>query len=930
MPTESRGKRQRSIRVLLTLIFIVPLASLLGLWGFAASVTVSNAIQEHNFNSENRMYGGWAQELFTQLAEERLMAYEWLSSGGQSPGEASLLAQQRATDVAAQAFTKGMYANSSRFVSSAWPAIRNFNKQLALLTGSGGIREQVDARNISALTAFSGYNAVIDASFSLYGQLIVVKDTPLYIQAAASVLAGRSVEMASREVTLVTGVFFSGDKMSQAQRILFAQIAASRQLLMTDALRELNASCGSGYRSAEASASYRRFTAIENHVIGSIGRKGSPPISLLTLAATVPLFTGYQAAEKQDRNALSSLGTQVGDQLLEQVALAGGAGLVAVALSIVLMVGFGRRISRELTGLQQAALELAHDRLPRVVRRLSQGEDVDVAAEAAPITGGRIAETARVAEAFSSVQRTAVEAAVGQARLRRGVSQVFRNLAWRSQSLLHRQLTLLDSMERKQTEPETLDELFQLDHLTTRMRRHAEGLVILSGAAPSRGWREPVPVVDVVRGAIAEVEEYKRVTVLCRAHDAIVGTAVADVIHLLAELVENATAYSPDSTAVTVRAERVANGFVAEIEDRGIGIAAEKLAAFNERLANPPEFDLADSNQLGLFVVARLASKHQIAVTLRRSPYGGTAAIVLMPHSIVVTREEEAPEAFDLVPEIAGNGRSIAAPSGSLPGEAQGAGIAESGSVVGSVADTGGGIGQNRWLAIPAEQSPTLPMGGQAQYLPAERAQDPAVTSPGIGAGDVVVVDSSPPVGEASPPIIGENGAGSDFGLGPLSGDRVPYDPRSRSTVDQPGEGGGMAFGWDPASGGASTYGRHEAPPALDGNARESAWEADTGTPGWDLGHSEFASPPSTARPALPRRHRQASLAPQLTNDDQASDDGYADSQHDVSPAGTRALVESLQYGFDRARTAAMPADDSGPAQGTIESPGTGEDARDL
>jgi signal transduction histidine kinase len=817
MPSELRRERRRSIRVLLTLIFIVPLASLLGLWGFAASVTVSNAIQEHSFNSENRMYGGWAQALFTQLGQERLMAYEWLSSGGRTPTEAALLAQQRATDVAADAFKNGLYANSSQIVSSAWPALRNFSNQLASLTGSYGIRAHVDKRNVTALTAFSDYNTIIDAEFYLYGALVAVNNTPLYIQASASVEAGRSVEMAGREVTLLTGALVSGDQMGKAERTLFAQTVASRKLLMTDALRQLNPACGSGYRRAEDSAAYRSFTAVENGVIASIGRKGPIPINALTLAAaSIPLFKDYQAAEGQDRSALSNLGTQVGGQLLEQVALAGGAGLVAVALSIVLVLGFGRRISRELTGLQHAALELAHDRLPRVVSKLSQGEDVDVATEAAPITGGRITETAKVAEAFASVQRTAVEAAVGQARLRRGVSQVFRNLAWRSQSLLHRQLTLLDAMERRQTEPETLDELFQLDHLTTRMRRHAEGLVILSGATPGRGWREPVPVIDVVRGAIAEVEEYKRVTVLCDAQDAIVGTAVADVIHLLAELIENATTYSPTKTEVTVRAERVANGFVAEIEDRGIGIGAEELAAFNELLANPPEFDLADSNQLGLFVVARLASKHQITVTLRRSPYGGTAAIVLMPHSIVVARDEGEVAAFDVVRT-------------SLPDEAE---------------------------------------------------HEPAATSAGNGTEDFVAGASAQAAGNASPAAVGGNG--------------------SQSADGQLWERSGVASGWDPA------------------------------TPAWDLGDDPFASPPSTYRPSLPRRHRQASLAPQLTNDYQAAADGYSDSQENLSPAGTRALVESLQHGFDRATTTSMPDDHSGPAEHTVESATTGEDAEDL
>ncbi len=310
---------------------------------------------------------------------------------------------------------------------------------------------------------------------------------------------------------------------------------------------------------------------MENRIIGSIGSGRRIPVTQAQWAPTsFSLLAGFQPAEQADREGLARTGTQVGNRLLLQVALAGGLGLVAVLLSILLMVRFGRRISRELTGLQRSALELSTQRLPQVVEQLSHGDDVDASAQAAPPAPGRIAEVARVAEAFSSVQRTAVEAAAGQARLRRGVSQVFRNLAWRSQSLLHRQLALLDRMERKSADPATLEELFQLDHLTTRMRRHAEGLIILSGEAPGRGWREPVPVIDVLRAAIAEVEDYTRVSVMARSADAVIGGAVADVIHLLAELIENATTNSPASTEVTVRAERVAHGIVVEVEDRGL------------------------------------------------------------------------------------------------------------------------------------------------------------------------------------------------------------------------------------------------------------------------------------------------------------------------------------------------------------------------
>ena len=238
------------------------------------------------------------------------------------------------------------------------------------------------------------------------------------------------------------------------------------------------------------------------------------------------------------------------------------------------------------------------------------------------------------------MQRTAVEAAVGQATLRKGIAQVFLNLAWRNQVLLQRQLTLLDTMERRVEEPDILEDLFKLDHLTTRMRRHAENLIILSDAAPARRWRDPVPLYDLVRSAVLEVEDYTRVTV-APMPDApmLVGSAVTDVIHLIAELVENATVFSPPDTTVTVRSTKAANGFALEIEDRGLGLNPAMLEELNARLADPPEFDLADSDRLGLFVVARLAVRHNIKITLRRSPYDGTTAIVLLPTTLLATPE---------------------------------------------------------------------------------------------------------------------------------------------------------------------------------------------------------------------------------------------------------------------------------------------------
>lgn len=353
-------------------------------------------------------------------------------------------------------------------------------------------------------------------------------------------------------------------------------------------------------------------------------------VLLWVLAVTVTL--GRVLAER-------SISPQTHRHLVE-FALIIGMGLAVVVASVILMGWFARRLSQEVSALETSARYLADQQLPRLVEQLRRGQQVAAADEEPMRMRTKTTEIARAAAAIASIQQTAMAAAAGEASLRNGIGQVFVSLARRNQSLLQRQLRLIDALEQKASDPAALADLFPLDHLTTRMRRHAEGLIILSGAAPGRSWSEPVPVIDVLRGAVAEVEDYKRVTVITSAEDAVAGSAVADMIHLLAELVENATLFSPSGMRVEVRAERVANGFAVEVEDRGLGIKTGQMNAINQRLATPPDFDLANADQLGLFVVGKLAARHGVRVSLRPSPYGGTSAIVLMPNSIVVSVSE--------------------------------------------------------------------------------------------------------------------------------------------------------------------------------------------------------------------------------------------------------------------------------------------------
>ncbi|WP_017583926.1 sensor histidine kinase [Nocardiopsis valliformis] len=373
---------------------------------------------------------------------------------------------------------------------------------------------------------------------------------------------------------------------------------------------------------------------------GELTRDTAPPDGLGGWRAAADQVNIGLAAVTAERVDTVVSATEEASSWMFTLALGGGitsmfAGTVAYGTA----ARSAGRLTYRLAKLKAETLGIARSDLPRIVRRLEAGERVDLDTEMKQLDHGAD-EVGQVADAFNTAQRTAVGAAVKQADIRAGVGRVFLGIAHRNQSLVQRQLQLLDRMEREEEDPDLLESLFQLDHLATRGRRHAENLIILGGAQPGRRWRHPVPLVDILRGAISETDEYARVELTSAPDLSLVGAVVADVIHLLAELVENATAYSPPHTDVTIATDNVPKGVVIEIEDRGLGMTEEVLTDNNEKLAKAPEFDImtpGTDGRLGIFVVARLARKHEISVQLRHSPYGGTRAVVLVPSALVVS-----------------------------------------------------------------------------------------------------------------------------------------------------------------------------------------------------------------------------------------------------------------------------------------------------
>lgn len=621
--------RTRSIRTTLTSLLVLPVVALIGLWALLASITVGNALAEHNDNRQADSIGSASDKLLAGLEQERSETFLWLSNPQRAP--ATGLTSSRRADDAEIATYERIYPGT----------LSSRNAVFAQLGKLGGIRAAVDARKLGATAAFVDYDALIDGLFAAYAAT-AIPDLSLYQHTLGALDAGRALEQFTRELTLSAAAQFDGGKIPAADVTLFADAVSSQRLLEVDALPLANGQLHASLLRLYSSPTYEKLAALEDQISSGASR-AVPLQTLIEWGQVAPAFL------KQDEGITESaavpLGTEAGKvsrNLFLEAGLAGGLGMVAVAGVILLMLRFGRRIRNELTDLHDGAETMASERLPRLVERLLEGEDVDVAAASPPLRTGRIAEIVRVADSFSAVQRTAVSAAVGQASMRKGVSRVFLNLSLRNQSILHRQLGMLDALERATDDPAALGDLFRLDHLTTRMRRNAESLIVLSGSIPSRSWHEPVRLVDVLRAAVAEVEDYTRVDVAGESGAAVIGPAANDVVHLLAELVENATSFSPPHTRVEIRVEAVGAGVVVEVEDRGLGLTKAELANINTLLASPPGFDLVASDHLGLFVVGQLAARHGITVALRRSQYGGVTAVVLLPFSMIVPVGEAA------------------------------------------------------------------------------------------------------------------------------------------------------------------------------------------------------------------------------------------------------------------------------------------------
>src|SRR5215471_10688300 len=637
------GSHGRSIRLRIYFLVAIPLVTMLALFGYVAYTSVTSWLNLDRAPSLIKATSIPITTFVNILQAERRAAVVYLSQ----PSAANLSAYQNAimaTKNGELPFQAAVTSPETRSNATA-DETAAINKMLSDLAGIAKVRGAVTAKVLPPLDAFGAYTKVIiDQDTVFQAEAGSITNATAAAQGLGLIASVNAREDQFEQDVVLAGALAAGS-ISPQDRVVFS-LAAGRQqddtALFTPAER---AAFNAPLSTPQMKTLLANLTQVQQGVAGG-ATLAQMEQQGLTSAAWQELNTAIGNANYQGGLNAANIDLanvqQISQDAKNRVKITALIGLVGLLLTLIVTILLGRSINRRLTTLSRSARTLAEDQLPSVVARLRRGESVNVAAEAPPLRVGTD-EIGQVGQAIDMVRQTAIRSAVEEARLRQGINDVFRNLARRNQSLLQRQLTVLDGMERRATDPDVLEDLFRMDHLTTRMRRHAEGLIILSGAPPGRGWSAPVRLIDVMRGAVAEVEDYARVVVSTQSKASLAGPAVTDVIHLLAELIENATTLSPPFTQVRVSGETVGNGFAIEVEDRGLGMTPARLAELNERLASPPDINPANTEQLGLFVVGQLARRHGITVTLRPSAYGGTTAVTLIPLQLIV---DEGPAAI--------------------------------------------------------------------------------------------------------------------------------------------------------------------------------------------------------------------------------------------------------------------------------------------
>ncbi|MFJ3808301.1 nitrate- and nitrite sensing domain-containing protein [Streptomyces sp. NPDC090073] len=851
--------RPTTVRARIVALALAPAVALMALWSFAMVSVTAELRALVRLQGVYEDFGTPVDTAIGQIQIERRMSATYLGGRLDTTTAGQLLGQQRRTDRAVDAMRQAVRdGDRDRLTDRQRQALDTMVKATGRLEG---LRERVLSRRLSWDRAVDEYSALVEPGFDVQSTLTALQAGQLAREAQVVVELVRVREFVSREDALVAGARAAGTLTDRQYDSLTAAIE-DRRVFERTYVPDLPADSRALFEQFARDDLHRSLERGEDALLRSGAAGAGRAVAADSWRSTTDrAVKRYMLLCTRSAENSAARGRAFAYRELTKAAVVGAVGLAAVALSLWFAVRGARRISRRLETLRDAADVLTQRQLPDVMRRLGAGEEVDAVAEAPPLAADDVRddEIGQVGRSFNAARLAAVEAAVRQATLRRGLFAVLLNIARRNQALVHRQLKLVDTLERRTEDPDVLRELFRIDHLTTRMRRHAESLIILSGSAPGRRWRRPVPVADVVASAVGEIEDYARVVVPPMPETGVAADAVADVVHLVAELLENATVFSPPHTQVTLRPGRVGGGFVLEIDDRGLGLDAGQRAEAQRTLTDPDAFDPTRHDRLGLYVVGRLAALHGIEVSLRDSPYGGTTAVVLLPESVLAEPE----------PEPARAGAGVRRPATRAEtGRGAGARPGPDGTADAAAGGPATGVRAARGLPGPRTGEGIAPV----RELPTRKRTRPRPEP--APAGPVAERDSAAPAPPDPAPLAQESPGPVPAAQG--SPGPVPAAQGSPGPVPAARESPGPV------------------PAAPESPAREPA-----------------AAMP--ALPSLPSRTRQAALAPELRDD--PAGPGAAP-ERALDPEEMRAIFGAFQRGLDRGRKG-LPATGEPVADGT-------------
>ncbi|MEU4842137.1 sensor histidine kinase [Nocardia testacea] len=634
------------VRARILAIALIPSLTLLVVGVGATGYLIDQGQHNRQVTEALREVSGPTRDVYEVIQNERRLTLAHLA--GDPTAAAALAAVRPNTDQA----LRDLVAGAQRIRELQPAEITDDVGSFTTLTQQlGNIRTAVDTRAVPTGDAYTFYVRVLDA-FSTGAQLshTFEQDPEAVSQLGQVSRIMHALEAASRSHALAGAALRTGNPVALPDE--FIQQTGFYHTETAMLAGQLDPAIGERLRALIDSPEWRLLARTENTLIARsvAGADAGSPAAALSPGQ----LTAWQAAADHVNQEMLNLWDDQ-NKLMQELSLDAAARttnqslLIGLAVLVISAAAFGvslvlaNRFIHRLVRLRDHTLALADERLPDMLERLRAGEDVDETAAAARLDFGRD-ELGAVATAFEHAHAVAVNAAITEARTQEGVKAIFLNIAHRSQIVVHKQLEILDDAERREEDPAMLDILFKLDHLATRERRNAENLTILGGGKPGRQWRAPVPLIDLVRSAVGETQDYTRVRLARLPELRIAGNAVGDLIHLLAELVDNATSFSPPQSRVQVTGSVIGKGVAVEITDQGMGISEADRDRLNELLENPPNFEVASlqkDSRLGIFVVAQLAARHGVAVRLWESEYGGVRAVVIVPATLLTDPAEE-------------------------------------------------------------------------------------------------------------------------------------------------------------------------------------------------------------------------------------------------------------------------------------------------